>query len=276
MAVYRPVPAKILTVDYLGISTPRSETYIKRAEQELSKLEGQVLRGSLDQGHRTFNLGDNVVVECSVCFNLKQAVVVIGRGIETRLSEDECYCCSPCLVAGKIMSTKRADEEDVFLPMYEEEADYYAEILVCQAPSQDLPKKVTVYEERAAGGASVLQSRVLQNMTYDTATMFDVIYSDYQNHQVGDSVLVLVQPLYNFTPYAGEFLPCINQRKVADESVFLPEVSVTADYLESTGFSCQIAMDKALWGIPEEDPELVTPNKLYPFRVLPIKIESCL
>jgi len=279
VATYRKVPAKILTVDYVGIATAESENYRKRAEAELSKIEGQVLRGNLDQGHRSFNIADNVRVECTVCFNLKQAVVVIGADINSKLKKEECYCCSPCLVAGRIIETKtRApggdDDYDEGVSIYEEDQDYFAKILVCQAPDATTPKSITLHEERSAGGVSIMKERKLQSMTYGAEEMYDVVYSDYQNHQVGDSVMVLVQPLYGFTPYPGEYLPCINQRKVADGVFELPQPTITVDYIESTGFSCQIVKDKAVWGLTGEEPEEL--NKLYPFRILPIKIESCL
>jgi len=276
MATYRPVPAKIMTIDYVGISTAASEVYRKRAEQELSKLEGQVLRGKLDRGDRLFNLGDNVKVECTVCFNLKQATVVIGADAEQSIEEKPCYCCSPCLVAGRISKLSTMDQETL-LPVFEEEQDYFADIIVCQAADSTAPKSIVLYEERRSGGAAIMSKRVLQSRTFEAVEMFDVAFADFQNHQVGDSVLVLVQPLYGFTPYAGEYLACVNRGQVVNESVENDLITISLDYPESTGYSCQIVSDSQVWDMEEEDlPDIAPDPKYFPFRILPIKIESCL
>ena len=275
MAVYRPVPARILTVDYVGISTSASETFRKRAEQELSKLEGQVIRGKLERGNRRVTLGDNVKVECTVCFNLKQATIIIGADAEQSLEEKPCYCCSPCLVAGRIMKVANIDVE-LERPVYEEEKDYFADILICQAGSTDAPKSITLHEERRSGGAAVMSSRVLQSNNFGVEEMLDVPFSDFQNHAVGDSVLVLVQPLYGFTPYAGEYLACINKGQVANESVENTLIDISLSYPNSTGFSCEIAKDSQVWDLDEETDDIIPDPKYFPFRILPIKIESCL
>jgi len=276
MATYRPVPAKILTVDYVGVTTAASEAYLKRAEQELSKLEGQVLRGNLDQGARKFNLGDNVVVECTVCFNLKEAVVIIGQDIVSRITEDSCYCCSPCLVAGMIIATKNTREyPDEGEPLYEKDEDYYAEVHVCQAPDTTSPKSIVLHEERKSEGISVMRSRVLQNQSYGAEIMYDVVYSDYQNHQPGDTVLVLVQPLYAFIPAPfGVYSPCVNKRQIANEAFEFPKPTCTTDFINSSGMSCQIAIDRDVW-LDDPDTEYDELRR-YPFRILPIRIESCL
>jgi len=280
MATYRPVPARILTVDYVGVATSVSETYLKRADAELSKLEGQIVRGDLDQGTRKVHLGDNVVVECTVCFNLKEAVVIIGANTSSNLVEKSCYCCSPCLVAGLIIATKNIDTTDPNnpVPLYEKEEDYYAEIQVCQAPNTSTPRSIVLHEERKSGGSRVLKSRVLQNASYGVEIMYDVIYNDYHNHQVGETVLVLVQPLYDFnwTPF-GIYTPCINNRQVADDIFEYPKPLITTDFVNSSGMSCQIAMDKQLWEKDSDDPDGDENRiKRFPFRILPIKIESCL
>ena len=279
MVTYRPVPARILSIDYVGISTAASETYLKRAEAELSKLEGMVVRGGLDQGTRRFNLGDNAEVECTVCFNLKQAVVTIGRDVKSRTLLSPCYCCSPCLVAGLILATAGVipeGEDGEGDPRYEYEEDYYADILVCQAPNYSQPMSVTVYEERASAGVSNMSKRVLQSRSYGGEITLNSIYSDYQNHQVGDSVMVLVQPLYEFVPAPfGIYSPCVNRRQVADESFLYPALTCSEDFIESSGSSCNIMADKNLWTY-DGDAEIYGEIRKNPFRILPIKIKSCL
>jgi hypothetical protein len=278
MVTYRPVPAKILTIDYVGVATSVSETHRKRAEQELTKLEGQVLRGDLSQGVRRVDLGDNVKVECTVCFNLKEAKVIIGAGLNSRLTEQSCYCCSPCLVAGMIIETNSIDTTDPNneIPLYEKEEDYYATIEVCQAPDTTSPRSITLHEERKAGGKSIKETRVLQSKTYGVELLYDVIYSDYQNHKPGETVLVLVQPMYDFNwPPYGRYTPCVNNRQVANEVFEYPQIITTVDFINSSGMSCQIVQDKQIWTYDE----VLSPLgdiKRFPFRVLPIKIESCL
>jgi hypothetical protein len=278
MVTYRPVPAKILTIDYVGVATSVSETYRKRAEAELTKLEGQVMRGNLDQGVRRVDLGDNVRVECTVCFNLKEAKVIIGGGLDSRLTEKSCYCCSPCLVAGKIVEPNSIDDTDPNneVPLYEKEEDYYATIEVCQAPDTTSPRSITLHEERKAGGKALKKTRVLQSKTYGVELLYDVIYSDYQNHKTGETVLVLVQPMYDFNwPPYGRYTPCVNNRQVADEVFEFPQIICTVDFINSSGMSCQIVQDKQVW-TSDEELQMFGDIKRFPFRVLPIKIESCL
>ncbi len=280
MATYRPVPAKILTIDYVGVATSISEVYRKRADVELSKLEGQVLRGDLAQGERKVNIGDDVVIECTVCFNLKMAKVIIGGSVRSRVVESSCYCCSPCLVAGVIVATKTIDTTDPNkpIPLYEKEEDYYAEIQVCQAPNTSTPKSIVLHEERKSGSAGTMTSRVLQNASYGAEMLYDVLYADYQNHKPGDTVLVLVQPLYDFNwPPFGIYAPCLNNRKVANENFEYPKPLITTDFINSSGMSCQIMMDRQLWEPDPDDPDGDEERlKKFPFRILPIKIESCL
>lgn len=275
MATYRKVPARILTVDYVGVTTAESERLWKRAERELSRLEAQVLRGDLDQGTRKVSLGDNVNVECVVCLNIKQATVIIGVEAKRRVLEEPCYCCSPCLAAGIIISVNT--NQDPTSPDYEkflEDANYYADILLCQAPDSQTPRKITVYEERSSAGKSRMTSRVLQQMDAGGVQLMDVIFSDYQNHQNGDVVLVLVQPLYEFLPAPyGVYSPCINKRMIADELVTNPKVAITTDFVNSSGLSCKILNDSQIW---DEEFDPPGDSKYQPFRILPIKIKSCL
>jgi len=285
MATYRKVPARILTVDYVGISSAQSELYRRRAGQELEKLEGQVLRGGLDQGVRHVNLGGNVRVEAVVCFNLKQATVIIGGDVTTKLKEKPCYCCSPCLVAGVVAKTYRVDPEDPLIPLYEQETDYFADIDVCQSGNEEMPKRVTVHEERGASGRTFMRERVLQSATFDAPRILGAAYSDFTRHEVGAIVLVLVQPLYGFTyfleddpetpRYPGEFMAAINQGKIAREEIENPLPFISVKYPASSGYTCQIDTDWRVWKDDPETPEVEGDPKYQPYRVLPIRIESC-
>ena len=120
MATYRKVPARIMVVDYVGISAETESSYRRRADQELMKLEEVVLRGNLDQQQAKKTLANNVVVECNVCYNLKKAIVYVGRETNNEVTEKPCYCCSPGLVAGLIIEVK-AEEFIDEIPQYKKE-----------------------------------------------------------------------------------------------------------------------------------------------------------
>lgn len=281
MATYRKVPARIITVDFIGVSSSRSEAYRKRAEAELAKLEGQVMRGGLKQGVRKVSIAHNVDVECTVMFELTQAVVIIGGGISEDIVEDPCFCCAPCLVAGIVVEPTAPLNEETFEHDYSDEnTDFWAEILICQAPNTTLPKKVTVIEDRSADGVPSRTERVVMAQNYGNHTIIRAAYSDYTRHQPGASVMVLVQPLYGFTSWPGVFSPCINERRVADEAINLPKPAISTAYINSSGASCQISTDEQMWDETynelEEPPVPPADDKYTFFRVLPITIRSCL
>lgn len=281
MATFRKIPARIMTVDYIGIPTSQSEAYRKRAEAELSKLEGQITRGKLSQGTRKTTIAHNVVVECTVMFELVQAVVIIGGGVEEKLIEDPCFCCAPCIVAGLVLEpTAPLNEETQIHDYTDETIDHWAEILICQAGSKAFPKKVILVQDRGTDGAGVRTETVVLAQAYGTHTVINAIYSDYTRHQPGDSVLVLVQPLWGFTTYPGVYSPCLNNRQVAEEEVAYPYPDITEAFINSSGVSCQISTDEQIWDETYNDleipPDPPADEKYNPFRVLPITIKSCL
>ena len=82
MATYRKVPARIVTIDYVGIKTARSEEYRKRAETELTKLEGGYgLRIGLSDGEFTALLPteDKAVLESMGLESRGNVVVRVDR-----------------------------------------------------------------------------------------------------------------------------------------------------------------------------------------------------
>lgn len=280
MATYRKIPARITVIDNVGLAQVKHKQHLKRAEQELTKIEGQVARGSLMQGVRKIEIGDNVRIECSTSFGRTEAVVIIGSTFGAYTMNEPCYCCSPCLVAGKIIEVYAGEEliQDG-IQFYEKDEDYYADVSICQSVGNEAPRKITVYEECSSGGSTKMNERVVETHWVDIQLMKKAIFSDYQNHQVGDVVLVLVQPLYEFTPAPyGEYSPCVNYRKVVMEAVENPALACTPDFIESTGKSCQIAKDRSVWdnNLETEEVEESEIRKYYPFRILPIKIKSCL
>lgn len=159
-----------------------------------------------------------------------------------------------------------------------------ADILICQAAPAGEPKRITVYDEHTSGGVRKFIERVILRQGHASMEIFNVPFADYQNHQVGSEVLVLVQPLYDFAPacldfipacdnVVGEYSPCVNKRMIADEAVDNSRILITNAWVNSTGNSCQILMDHELWS---QYPEFPVEYRRYPFRILPIRIDSCL
>lgn len=281
MATFRKVPARIITIDYVGIGSVAASKYRKQAESELSKLEGMVARGKLKQGVRKVSIAPNVEVECTVMFELTQAVVVIGAHAQEDVEEVPCFCCAPCLVAGLVIEPTALFNEETGNYDYEDEhIDYLAEILICQAPNSTLPKRVTVTEDRTTDGVPSRIERVVMAQDYGNHTILNAAYADFTRHEPGASVMVLVQPLYGFDQYPGIYSPCINNRQVADEAILLPKPSISTAYINSTGYSCQISTDEQMWDETyndlEEPPVPPADDKYTFFRVLPITIQSCL
>jgi hypothetical protein len=277
VARYRPVPAQIVTMDYVGVTTAESEKYRKLGELELDKLEGQVLRGDLSQGVRRAVIGDNVIAKCTVCFNIKQVEIFIGEGVRERTEESSCYCCSPGLVAGMIVTLKAPLDESLTPPqyVYSEEKDYHADVLVCQAPNNTMPRRMTVIRERVVGSRADRETRTVMNQTYGGHIVYDVPFADHSTHyREGQTVLLLVQPYFDPRPYPGTYVPCINNRLPVSGATSNPWPEISSDWLNSTGMSCGIMMDKQVW---DEEVEPFTGEiKWKPFRILPIGIESCL
>lgn len=284
MAIDRTkIPLKVEVVDNIGISQGLKAGYRKQAIGEFTKLLGQVTRGALAQGVRRFEISDNVMVEAIVCHNLQIVNVIVGARPDIFVKEKECWCCGPCLVAGKIMSIHARYDETEEEFYYEEDQHYYADILICQS-GDGAPKNIRHYEvTKAAGGTSIKETPMVSG-SYSEEFFMNAIFSDYQNHKIGDSVLVLVQPLCDFIPYYGNFSPCINRRRVANGAFEFPaidpETDISLQFINSSGISCQIAKDDQVWDEAynelEEPPVPLADEKYNPFRILPIKIESCL
>jgi hypothetical protein len=214
-------------------------------------------------------------------YELTQAVVIIGGQVGEEIVETPCFCCAPCLVAGLILEPTAPFEEEIEEYHYEDEnTDFWAEILICQAPNTTLPKKVTVIEDRTSDGVPSRTERVVMGQNFGNFTVKVATYSDYTRHQPGDSVMVLVQPLYGFTSWPGVYSPCINERRVADDAINLPVPAISTAYINSSGFSCQISTDDQIWDEDynelDEPPVPPADEKFNPFRVLPINIQSCL
>lgn len=285
MAIDRSkIPVRFELVDNIGVSDEARAMYRKKGMGEFTKLAGMTTRGALAQGVRRFSLGGNVEVEAVICHNIQIVTVTIGAREESITREKECWCCGPCLVAGKIMNIYARYDEAEMMYYYEEDDHYYADILICQSPSSIAPKNITRYDINEAGGGTSIRETPLTSGSYSEEFMMNAIFSDYQNHKVGDNVMVLVQPLCDFVPYYGEFSPCINRRRLANGgfefSAIDPETDISTQFINSSGLSCQIALDEQVWdelyNDLEEPPEPPADEKYNPFRILPIKIESCL
>lgn len=276
------IPIVVSVTDNVGIPPEEYNYYKKLGLRWHNKLLGTVTRGDLKQGKRTFYPGDNIKIVSTICANMQYVDVTIGAEEDLIYKEEKCYCCSPCLVAGLILDIYADYDEETEIYTYSEDAHYYADIKICQSGTPLTQVSRTEIGITKAAGATNIVQRSLGSMTYYEETVFHAVFSDYQNHQPGDSILVLIQPIRDFTPWVGEFSPCINKRQLANGAFeyFNADVAISTAYINSTGMSCQIFKDEQIWNeeynLLEEPPVPPANDKYNPFRILPIRIDSCL
>jgi len=279
MVTYRKVPARIIIVDHVGIPNHDEMRFRRRADQELTKLEQMVERGDLDQGYRQVEVEPGVTIDCAVVYTIREATVTVGKKGGERLMEDPCYCCSPGFAAGIVMATYHEDLDEDDLPIFEKDEHFFADIVLCQAPSNDMPVKISLEEEVSIGGSVQRRTRVLYSKQHGAEQLTKVPFANHQTQLEGDSVLVLITPIWDFKTYPGVYMSCINKRQVAQEVFLHPWPTISTAYINSSGVSCKIVEDFQMWDedYEYEEPPVPDPDwKYYPFRILPIKIDSCL
>ncbi len=266
MDLYSEIPTSISVIDNVGVDKSISDNLIKPANLALSKLESKMKRGNLIQGSKTTPLGDNVTVRCDIKYGLRYITITIGADEDVKIEENDCWCCGPCIVAGNIIEI--ADSE------YKEDSHYYASVELCQNGSSIKPKSVIKRTSFSSCGSSSYTEEKLQSKTFVAKILQGVAFSCYNEHREGDRVLVLVSPLQEFvTTNYGDFSPCINKRIVANGPIEEYKVNMSLDFINSSGISCQITKDSQIWDPDEEIPGDIN---YFPFRILPINIESCL
>ena len=213
---------------------------------QMNILEGQMAHQGLKQASRIVAANSYVSVECIVCFSLKEINIYVAPEAEEVLLPKPCWCCGPCIVAGLISAVPNENNDSADF-----ETDYYADVLICQRAGED---------------------------SYYSVYLANVKFSDYSRHKPGDSVLVLIMPVYDFIPDIAEPLQetplagCVNQGFLYSPFYALnPKTTIAPEYPDPV--SCGVAGRSLLWTDTEVDTTL---HRYFPLRILPFTITSCL
>lgn len=284
------IPARIITVDYIGVSSAASDHFRSRALSELAILQNHMEFNNLKQYRRTVELEKGVKLECSIMWSIANAVVVIGADTERTVDEYACFCSSYGVLAGRILELKDeyTPDEDSDAPVvltdhYADDTSYAADIIVCQKAGSGQPKLIETREISSAVGVS--KERLVakeSNAFWISTVILNVPFTDHFMHKPGELVLVLVMPLVDFRPPVegvfpygmtyeekqGSWSPEVNKRRVM--ALENSKAQITSLYQGSTGMTNLITLDAELW-----DPEFGD-VKYCPFRILPIPLDSCL
>jgi hypothetical protein len=265
---FHSIPVRIRVVDKIGKDKNDIVGYRKRAYIELKTLYSQMYHNNLQQSGRVVGIDDNVSVHCYINHGIKSAVIVVGDKAKKDVIEQVCWCCGPCLVAGIILTINGYDTD----PVYTNDDSYIADIKVCQKGDETQKSKVIKEVTSREAGNSKAPDMVEYKHTNSFTTskvIYNVPFSDRFRHKIGSTVMVLVSPIYKFSPF--RYNPCINKRQLAQDG--FTELTITTDFIKSTGSACKIMADKNMW----------TPNDrtthdvdAMPFRILPIVLRTCL
>lgn len=285
------IPARITTVDYLGVSTAASEHFRGRALAELLILQNHMKFNKLKQYRRTVDLEKGVRLECSILWGVGNAVIVIGADSERTVDEYACFCTSYGVLAGRILELKDefTPENDTPVELtdhYVDDTSYAADIIVCQKAGSGRPKIIETRDISTAVGVTKEQLMTKEiNSFWISTVIYNVPFTDHFMHQPGELVLVLVMPLVDFRPTIpgvfpygmeyeekhGSWSPEVNRRTIVGSIYEDPDAQITSLYLASTGMTNLITLDSDIW-----DEEAGGNIKYCPFRILPIPLDSCL
>lgn len=282
MTVSIDIPAKIITIDYIGISSADSEAYRGRALSELAILKEQMEFRGLEQYQRNVTLEKGIFLNCEIIFDLAVATLVIGAESKQTVDEYACFCNSYGIVAGRILALKdEVEEPDTVDDHYTDDTSYAADIIICQKAGSGQPKIIETREFKTAAGKTKEFLRTTENNSFWISEVFyNVPFTDHFKHAPGELVLVLIMPLVDFRPELagvhaygmqykekqGSWSPEVNRRQIM--GLESPQAQLTTLYDASTGITGLLSLDADVWANPNE--------KFCPFRILPIPLESCL
>lgn len=285
------IPARIITVDYLGVSSATSEQFRSRALAEIAELKNHMKYMNLKQGKRSVNLEKGVRLDCSIIWNAADAIIIIGADYELAVDEYACFCSAYGVVAGRILNLKdeSEDEDAVLTDHYEDDTSYAADIIICQKAGAGQPKIIETRKiTEAAGVTKEVLTTIERNSFFISTVFINVPFTDHFKHYPGELVLILVMPLVDFRPASnevhlygmaytekhGSWSPEVNRRSVVAPDLYEePDTQITNKYIASTGMTNLITLDRPIW---EESAEPPGDIKYCPFRVLPIPLDSCL
>jgi hypothetical protein len=277
------IPARILTIDYFGVSSAFAAKYRRRALKVLHELAYDMEYADLKQYRRERILDPNVKVVCDMVFGVATAMVIIGYMGRTSLEEHSCFCATFGLVAARITSVTE---------IFDEDTDYVANAIICQQTGIGSPKRIEMRTIKEVGGdmSEVIDS-VYEKNFFISDELINIPFTDRFHHTVGNLVLVLLMPLVDYRPTApdcfpygiqynekqGSWSPEVNRRSIVGNTYEDPEAMITSKYIASTGITGAIMADADLWlGNPDADPPVDPEPKFTPFRILPIEMNSCI
>lgn len=278
------IPARILTIDYFGVSSAFAAQYRRAALRELHEMAYDMEFSDLKQYRRERIIDTNVKVTCEMVFGVATAIIIIGFSGETSMLEHTCFCSTFGLVAARILSITDIN--------YDEDTDYVANVVICQQTGVGSPKRIETRTIREVGGdTSETLDNVYEKSFFISEELVNIPYTDRYRHEEGELVLVLLMPLVDYRPSQadcfpygmtynekqGSWSPEVNRRSIAGNTYEDPEAMLTSKYIASTGMTGAIMADSSLWlGNPLADPPVDPEPKFTPFRILPIEMNSCI
>lgn len=298
------IPARIITVDYIGVHNNVATAYRSRAMSELETLYSHMEFQGLKQYKRTITTDENVRILCQIYFGAAQATIIIGADSKISIDEYACFCTAYGVVAGRIIKLEdEVEDAESVTEHYQDDESYRANILVCQKAGFGRPKLIETREVRRSGGSSNETIKNVQSDAFWISEEFvNVPFTDRYPHQPGELCLILVMPLVDYRPtnqnsfcYGmtfeekfGAWSPEVNMRKIVnrywDKSVeeVSPAAIITNKYLASTGQTNIITLDANIWDgkldnkeDTRTEEELLKEIRYNPFRILPIPLDSC-
>lgn len=279
------IPARILTIDYFGLSAEFAAQYRRKALLELHDLAYSMhtLGEHLEQGKRERIVAPNVKIVSEVIFGVATAIIIIGYEEDTSLLEHVCFCTTFGIVAARITSIES---------LYDDDTKYKANAIVCQQAGRGQPKKIEVRTvSEIEGIVKETIDLVKGKEFFISQELINIPFTDKLNHTEGELILMLIMPLVDYRPSVadcfpygmeyeekqGSWSPEVNKRRIVGQTYEDPEALITSLYIASTGISGVIMADSALWnGLPSADPPIPPEPKFNPFRILPIPMDSCI
>jgi hypothetical protein len=162
------VPTKITVVGNLT----EGRKWIGAAIGQLNLLENQMGFQSLEQGHRTVKLNDNIIVECIKMFHMAEVVIHAIFPTSKKTSEDafgNCYCYCNTSVGTIVDINYNQDETDDW---------YFTLFTLDDTTVLVLPEKDTVYNVEVCQKTSFILYLNIQGY-------------DHYPHEIGEKVLVI-------------------------------------------------------------------------------------
>lgn len=296
------IPARVTTVDYIGVPNDAATKYRRRALSELGILKEHMEFNNLKQCRRYVTVDTGVKISCHILFGEASATVVIGSDSSVSIDSYACFCTAYGVLAGRILELhdEKEDEDDV-TKHYVNDLSYAADIKVCQKSGTGTPKRIETRLVSEAMGVKKEEIKAMESSEFHISdTFFNIPFTDRYKHAPGELVLILAMPLVDYRPEAptvylydttytkkeGSWSPEVNKRRITtyywSDTDVSPKAQITARYTASTGLTHMLTLDSNIWDTlvdSESDTrpteELAKERRLNPFRILPVPMGSC-